>query len=284
MKSSLLLSVALPCIALSAPVALAQEETPLRQQTVIVSLPGPQRDADELIGNATSMDRDDIIENLSASLGDTLDREPGVSSTFFGAGASRPVLRGLGAERVLVLTNGIGAIDVSAASPDHQVAADGIDAEKIEILRGPAALAYGGQAIGGVVNVIDGLISETLPTSPLSGEAYAAYDSVFDGPEAGAKIKASAGQFVFAASASMRDFNAYDIPGSAESDQFHALEEAESHDHEEEEGNGTLPNSFVETGTLAGGISWVGDTSFLGLPANLDLWPARSRGTWRGRA
>ncbi|MFN3609633.1 MAG: TonB-dependent receptor, partial [Hyphomonas sp.] len=139
--------------------ALAQETDTTRiEAPIIVTAPGPARSSDELIGNATALDRADIIGRLSGTLGDTLSGEPGVSSTFFGQGASRPVLRGLGAERVQVLTNGIGVIDVSAASPDHQVSADGIDADKIEILRGPAALAYGGQAIGGVVNVIDGLI------------------------------------------------------------------------------------------------------------------------------
>ncbi|WP_273417948.1 Plug domain-containing protein [Hyphomonas adhaerens] len=114
----------------------APDETDLRQQSVIVTAPGPDRLEGELIGNATAIGRQGIIETLGPTLGDTLDRQPGVSTTFFGQGASRPVLRGLGAERVQVLTNGIGVIDVSAASPDHQAAADGIDAEKIEILRG----------------------------------------------------------------------------------------------------------------------------------------------------
>ncbi len=138
-------------------VAQAQQgdDAPLVESPVIVTGPGPDRTADELIGNATAIGRETIIESLAGSLGDTLDRQPGVASTFFGQGASRPVLRGLGAERVQVLTNGIGVIDASAASPDHQVTTDGIDAETIEILRGPAALAYGGQAISGVVNVIE---------------------------------------------------------------------------------------------------------------------------------
>ena len=123
-----------------APLAAAQDAE-LREDTVIVSTPGPDRSADELIGSATALDREDLLESLKGALGDTLDREPGVSTTFFGAGASRPVLRGLGADRVQVLTNGIGVIDASAASPDHKDTTDGIDAVKIEILRGPAALS-----------------------------------------------------------------------------------------------------------------------------------------------
>ncbi|GAB5455331.1 MAG: hypothetical protein Hens2KO_15600 [Henriciella sp.] len=187
------------------PIVAAQSDE-RREETVIVSAPGPERSAAELVGNATALDREDILETLSATLGDTLDRQPGVATTFFGAGASRPILRGLGAERVQVLTNGIGVIDVSAASPDHQVTADGIDAEKIEILRGPAALGYGGQAIGGVVNVIDGLIVDELPDEPFSADLFTAYNSVNEGTELAGRGQFTAGQLVFSLSGSMRDF------------------------------------------------------------------------------
>ena len=246
--------------------AVAQSDE-LREETIIVSAPGPDRSADELIGNGTALDREDILESLSSTLGDTLDRQPGVSTTFFGAGASRPILRGLGAERVQVLTNGIGDIDVSAASPDHQVTADGIDAEKIEILRGPAALGYGGQAIGGVVNVVDGLISEELPEEQMSGEVFGAYNSVNEGTELAGRGQFTAGQLVFTVSGSMRDFDNYDIPDFAESSKLRALEEAEGGEEgeEEEEVRGTVENSFVETQTLAAGVSWVGDDAFFGV-------------------
>ena len=255
-----------------APIAMAQSDE-LREETIIVSAPGPDRAAEELIGNATSLDREEILETLQGTLGDTLDREPGVSTTFFGAGASRPVLRGLGADRVQVLTNGIGVIDASAASPDHQVAADGIDAEKIEILRGPAALAYGGQAIGGVVNVIDGLIVEDLPEEPLSADLFTAYNSVNEGTELAGRGQFTAGQFVFSLSGSLRDFDNYDIPDFAESSRQRVLEELEEEEHEEEgeeheeeeEVRGTLENSFVETATLAAGVSWIGESAFLGV-------------------
>ncbi|MEL6726396.1 MAG: TonB-dependent receptor [Pseudomonadota bacterium] len=253
------------------PVAMAQSDE-LREETIIVSSPGPDRAAEELIGNATALDREEILETLQGTLGDTLDRQPGVSTTFFGAGASRPVLRGLGADRVQVLTNGIGVIDASAASPDHQVAADGIDAEKIEILRGPAALAYGGQAIGGVVNVIDGLIVEDLPEEPVSADVFTAYNSVNEGTELAGRGQFTAGQFVFSLSGSLRDFDNYDIPDFAESARQRELEELEEEEHgdeeeheEEEEVRGTLENSFVETATLAAGVSWVGESAFLGV-------------------
>mgnify|MGYP003643971654 FL=1 len=228
------------------------------EQTVIVTLPGPQRTAGELVSNVAALDRKEIVEALASTLGDTLDRQPGVASTAFGQGASRPVLRGLGAERVQVLTNGIGVIDVSAASPDHQVAADGIDAQKVEILRGPAALVYGGQAIGGVVNVIDGLIMEDLPKRPFAGEAYAASNSVNEGTEGGARVQAVSGPVVVTLTASTRDFGNYDIPVPAQSDRLRA----ETGDPVGPDGE--LPNSFVQTNSVAGGLSWIGDRGFLG--------------------
>jgi iron complex outermembrane receptor protein len=244
---------------LIAGMAHAQAEDEVRiEQPVIVTLPGPQRTAGELVSNVAALDRKEIVESLSSTLGDTLDRQPGVASTSFGQGASRPVLRGLGAERVQVLTNGIGVIDVSAASPDHQVAADAIDAQKVEILRGPAALVYGGQAIGGVVNVIDGLIMEDLPKRTLGGEAYAASNSVNDGTEAGARVQVVKGALVATLTGSTRDFGNYDIPVPAQSDRLRAQTGDPAGP------NGELPNAFVQTNSLAGGLSWVSDRGFLG--------------------
>ena len=102
---------------------------------------------------------------------------------------------------------------MSAASPDHQAAADGIDAEKIEVLRGPAALAYGGQAIGGVVNVIDGLLAEELPKQKFSADVLGAYNSVSDGTEMSGRVQGVQGPFVFTLTGSKRDMGDYDIPG-----------------------------------------------------------------------
>jgi iron complex outermembrane recepter protein len=245
--------------------AHAQEaDAPRRLAPVMItSAPGPDRASDELLGNATALERADIVRDLASTLGDTLAGEPGIASTFFGQGASRPVLRGLGAERVQVLTNGIGVIDVSAASPDHQVTADGIDADKIEILRGPAALAYGGQAIGGVVNVIDGLIAESLPEAAVSGDVLGAYNSVNEGTELAGRAKFATGPLVFAVTASQRDLGNYDVPGFVESARLRALEEDEGEAHEE--GQGQVENSFLETQTYGAGLSWVGEQGFAGV-------------------
>lgn len=266
MSSVYLRGASLAVLGLLACLPSNAQEDERQLETIIISTPGPQRSAEELIGNASSIEREELVARLSGTLGDTLDDELGVATTSFGQGASRPVLRGLGAERVQVLTNGIGVIDASAASPDHQVAADGIDAEKIEILRGPAALAYGGQAIGGVVNVIDSLIVETLPDDPLSLDAVAATNSVNDGLEGGARATLRNGPLVFVLSGSARDFGDYEIPGEAESSLYHAQEAEEEEDHEEEhEDTGLAENTYLETGTISAGLSYVGETGFVGI-------------------
>ena len=87
--------------------------------------------------------------SAAASLGDTLDGLPGVHSDTFGGGASRPVIRGQTAPRVKALSDGSELMDASAISPDHAVTTEPLLAERIEVLRGPAALLYGGGAIGG---------------------------------------------------------------------------------------------------------------------------------------
>ncbi|MGH8651650.1 MAG: TonB-dependent receptor plug domain-containing protein [Gammaproteobacteria bacterium] len=86
------------------------------------------------------------------TIGETLAREPGISASDFGQGASRPIIRGLGGSRVRLLEGGIGSMDVSNLSPDHAVSIDPLQASQIEILKGPATLLYGSGAVGGIVN------------------------------------------------------------------------------------------------------------------------------------
>lgn len=246
------------------------QQTPVTQDdssdVVVITGIGPARAAGELIASTTVLGGEDIAERLSGGLGDTLEGLPGVSTTAFGPGASRPVIRGLGAERVQVLTNGIGVIDASAASPDHAVTGDPLGAERIEILRGPATLAYGGGAAGGVVNVIDGLIVERLPSKPAEVLGYAGYTSVDEGQTYALRGTGTSGPLVGVLSWTKRTSGDLDIPGYAESDILHEAEEAEhGHAHEREGAPGSLENSGVETQSLSGGLSLVGDEAFVGV-------------------
>ncbi len=106
---------------------------------------------------------DELERRRGTSLGDTLNRLPGVSSTYFGPNANRPTIRGQDGERVRILANGGASADASTLSFDHAVPLDPLVIERLEVLRGPAALRYGGSAIGGVVNIIDNRIPGTAP-------------------------------------------------------------------------------------------------------------------------
>ena len=116
------------------------------------------------------LDGADLAKEMRSSIGETLARQPGVSASSFGPTASRPILRGLSGDRIRVLTDGIGSLDVSASSPDHAVAINPLTAERIEVLRGPSALLFGSSAIGGVVNVIDRRIPRSLPEGAVGAD------------------------------------------------------------------------------------------------------------------
>ena len=206
------------------------------------------------------IDEEALLSAPSLSLGDILNGLPGVRSTSFSAGASRPVIRGLSGPRVQVLTNGLGLIDASSLSPDHQVAADPGEAVRIEVLRGPQTLAFGGSAIGGVVNVIDGRIAEEAPVDGLDGRVTAQGSSVDDGYSAGARLAAAVGPVVFTLDGLKREASDYDIPVPAES-RRQVASEGEVFD---DDGGGTVDNSFLELEAYGAGLSLVGDRGFIG--------------------
>src|SRR5574343_1157636 len=134
---------------------LAQPSASGANEIVITGNPLGREVAPASVGSLGSAD---LRERGQGSLGETLTNLPGVSSTYFGPQASRPIVRGLDGDRVRLLSNSSASQDVSALSYDHAVPADVLSADRIEVLRGPAALLYGGSAMGGVVNVLDNRI------------------------------------------------------------------------------------------------------------------------------
>lgn len=123
-----------------------------------ITVTGNPLGAEELTVPVQRLEREELLLRTQPTLGETLDGLPGVSSTWFGPNASRPVIRGLDGDRIRILNNGGAAQDVSSLSYDHALTLDPLLVERIEVLRGPAALQYGGSAVGGVVNVIDSRI------------------------------------------------------------------------------------------------------------------------------
>jgi iron complex outermembrane receptor protein len=124
--------------------------------TVVVT--GNPLGATELIAPVDQLNNYELLQRGQSTLGETLNGLPGVSSTYFGPNASRPVIRGQEGDRITLLNNGGASLDLSALSYDHAVALDPLLIERVEVLRGPGVLQYGGSAVGGVVNVIDGRI------------------------------------------------------------------------------------------------------------------------------
>jgi iron complex outermembrane receptor protein len=144
-----------------------------QDQAIVIT--GIRRKAEDILGGVSVLDESALNQKVQSSIGETLANLPGVSATSFGPKASAPVLRGLSGERVRVLTDGIGTIDMSSLGPDHEVTINPITAQRIEVLRGPAALLFGSAAIGGVVNVIDNRIPRSVPKGPVGFDGFALY-------------------------------------------------------------------------------------------------------------
>lgn len=151
-KTALLVSAALSALTIS---QLIYADTPAEMgELIVTSDPFGNRVADDLINSVTVITDEELARRQSTTLGETLDGLPGVSNSDFGPGVGRPVIRGLTGSRVQILNNGLRVVDVAGEGADHNVAIDTSSASQIEVLRGPAALLYGGNASGGVINVI----------------------------------------------------------------------------------------------------------------------------------
>lgn len=210
---------------------------------IVVNASPLRQTAEELSQPVEVLNGERLDQTKSATLGETLDKVPGVQTSNFGAGVGRPIIRGLDGPRVGVLSGGLGSQDVSTISQDHATAVEPFLADQIEVLKGPATLLYGSGAIGGVVNVVDGRIAERALDETVSGRAELRYDSVNRGRTAMARVDASGadGALVLHADGVYRDQDDYDTP------------------------DGEQSNSFVETRTGALGASYIGADGFLGV-------------------
>jgi iron complex outermembrane recepter protein len=147
-----------PSTTLDVPIDLA-----VHREEIVVSAAGGPQVASEAAVPIAVLAGPELQARQQPTLGETLAQEPGVSSTGFVPGASRPLIRGLGGDRIRILEDGIGTGDASNVSQDHNVTIDPINAQSIEIVRGPATLLYGSNAIGGIVNVLDDRVPTRVP-------------------------------------------------------------------------------------------------------------------------
>ncbi|MET0964062.1 MAG: TonB-dependent receptor [Noviherbaspirillum sp.] len=193
---------------------------------------------------------DDLRDRQAGSLGETLSHELGVSSSAFGAGAARPIIRGLDGARVKMLQNGMSVSDVSTLSNDHAVATDTATARQIEILRGPAALLYGSGAIGGLVNVVNERIPTSLAATP-TGEAELRYGSVDQAKSLSLSLDGAAGAIGLHLDGNLRNAFDYRIPERAVRD-------------DPDSASGRVPNTFSRQNSLGFGLSTVQSWGYIG--------------------
>ena len=207
----------------------------------------------QVLTPATILSGPDLRNKLGSSLGETLGSELGVTASGFGAGASRPIIRGLEGPRVKILQNGMAVADVSSLSNDHAVASESSTAQQIEILRGPAALLYGSGAIGGLVNVVDGRIPTTL-SKELNGEAEVRLGSVNQEKSLSFFVDGSSGDIGLHVDGNTRDTGNYKIPGSTERGN-------------PESASGHLPSSFTRESSVGIGASLIKAWGHVGIAA-----------------
>jgi iron complex outermembrane receptor protein len=210
---------------------------------------------------ASVLSGDALVLRRGGTLGETLDGLPGVSASGFGPNSNRPVIRGLDGDRVRLLDNGGASVDASNLSFDHAVAMDPLVAERIEVLRGPAALLYGGNATGGVVNTIDNRIPRA-PSLGLGGRAELRLGGAAGERSGAAVVEGGGGAFAWHADAFGRR------SGDLRSPRFTPVE-----DGVVLEPASRVRNSAARAEGAAVGAGWVSDQGFLG--ASVDSYDNR---------
>ncbi len=254
-----------PALLLPGSLLRAQTEA-VRMDEVVISSTPLGRTLFQQAQPVSVLEGRELAQALQPSLGDTLSRLPGVASTGFAPGSSRPVIRGLGEDRIRILNNGVNALDVSNVSPDHAVTLDPLLMEKVEVVRGPAALLYGPNGVGGVVNVLDGRIPEEkvepgVGGLPVRGKLDSRYASGSDLWSGAGQWDIGLGPVVIHVDGFRRESDDLRIPGDARSA---LLQRISPLDAGEKEANGRLPNSFSESEGGALGGSYIWDKGFFG--------------------
>jgi len=207
--------------------------------------------------------KETLRRNAAATLGETLGWEPGVSSGYFGPGASRPIIRGFEGVRVRTLRDDLGTFDLSDISPDHGVALEPFLLESAEIHRGPAALLYGGAALGGAVNTRSLVIPRERPDQPVGGGFETRYESQGNALATAGLATFSTGDFVFRLTGSARDADDISIPGRTRSADYERMENPGVYDPSVgtilpvPNPSGKLPNSSHEASSWSAAASWL---------------------------
>jgi len=200
---------------LSAPAAAAgatatTNSGPLEE--IVVTATPFRHTLDETPSIPAKVDVEQIREAGGASIAGALKDVPGIAASGFAEGASRPIIRGMDANRVRLLEDGTSISDVSDIGPDHGTPIDPMSAQSIEVVRGAAALRYGSQAIGGVVNTLNDRVPMSLPAQPWRAEVNGSYGTVNHAGEGAAMVDGRTGNLALHADGFDRHTSDYDTP------------------------------------------------------------------------
>ncbi|QJR80367.1 TonB-dependent receptor [Alteromonas pelagimontana] len=220
-------------------------------ENITVTATAMQSSVLESVTPVSVITAEELRKNQAPTLGETLSSTPGVHSTYFGPVSSSPIIRGNAGPRVKIVQNGLDVSDVSRVGPDHNVAASSSSATQIEVLRGPATLQYGSGAIGGVVNVVDKRIPQTMPLA-MEGEAEVRYSTADNGKFGKVDITHGVGDFAYHFDGYKRKTENVDIPGYA------------SIAPDGDEPYGVLQNSAMDTTDFTAGLSYIQDEGYIG--------------------
>ncbi len=215
--------------------------------------------ADDAFVPVTVVTERDVLSARGATVTDSLQYKPGITGSTFAAGASRPVIRGQDNARVRVQENGIGTHDVATLSEDHAVPIDPNAAERVEVIRGPATLRYGSQAIGGVVSIENSRIPSFVPKNGFSGAIKGGLSSVDEGRDGGLSVTVGATGFAAHADAFVRRSGDYDTPDGRQRNTF-----------VENEGFSVGLSRVWNDGYI--GVSFTRNEAFYGIPGSSEEW------------
>lgn len=189
-------------------------ETAIDFREIIVTGNPLETDPKNIAQTSLILSKLDLQVKRKATLGESLNFQPGIAMRSNGTATSYPVIRGFTNNRILVLEDGLRIGDLSNASDDHSITGDGSIPEKIEVLRGPASLLYGSNAIGGVVNIITDIIPHHVP-QPVNGFINLEGSSVNAGYLGSGHLNYGIGKFSFHGNYFRRKGNDYRIPGGS---------------------------------------------------------------------
>ncbi|MGA7403477.1 MAG: TonB-dependent receptor plug domain-containing protein, partial [Pseudolabrys sp.] len=212
----------------------------------------------------TVVPNDELRRNGASTLGDLLFEKPGITGSSFAPGASsRPIIRGLDVNRVRIQENGTGANGASDLGEDHFVPVDPLTSDKVEVVRGPATLRFGSQAIGGVVESTNNRIPTYIPDRGVGAEFRGAGTSVDSGLDGAVLLDAGGGNFAMHADAFGRTAQDYRIlsypylPPPNPADAPNATQPGNF--------NGHQPNSAAQSNGQSVGGSYIFNEGFFGL-------------------